>query len=109
MKYILSLLLVGFTFQIQAQQTTQWDLETLCRICREKQYFNKASRCSNTTCRNLQAELASSSRLPSLTGTSGMGMRLGRSIDPTTNGFTNTQFLYNNFGLNGGVQLYKCW
>jgi outer membrane protein len=36
-----------------------------------------------------------------------MGLRLGRSIDPTTNGFANTQFLYNNFGLNGGIQLYN--
>lgn len=36
-----------------------------------------------------------------------MGLRLGRSIDPTTNGFTNTQFLYNNFGLNGGVQIFN--
>ncbi|MEY3620294.1 MAG: hypothetical protein RLZZ391_660 [Bacteroidota bacterium] len=42
-----------------------------------------------------------------MTGSSGAGMRLGRSIDPVTNAFTTTQFLYNNFGLNGGIQLYN--
>jgi len=51
--------------------------------------------------------LAKNSQLPSVSGSSGMGLRLGRSIDPTTNGFTNTQFLYNNFGLNGGVQIFN--
>ena len=40
-------------------------------------------------------------------GNTGMGLRLGRSIDPTTNGFSNTQFLYNNFGVNGGMQLFN--
>jgi outer membrane protein len=106
MKYILSLLLVGFTFQIQAQQTTQWDLKT-CVEYAVKNNISIKQADVQTRLAKLQAELASSSRLPSLTGSSGMGMRLGRSIDPTTNGFTNTQFLYNNFGLNGGVQLYN--
>jgi len=51
--------------------------------------------------------LAKSNQLPTLNGSTGMGLRLGRSIDPTTNGFTNTQFLYNNFGMNGGVQIFN--
>jgi outer membrane protein len=55
----------------------------------------------------LQADQAKSNQLPSMTGSSGAGMRLGRSIDPVTNAFTTTQFLYNNFGLNGGIQLYN--
>jgi outer membrane protein len=55
----------------------------------------------------IQADIAKSNQLPTINGSSGMGLRLGRSIDPTTNGFTNTQFLYNNFGINGGVQLFN--
>ena len=55
----------------------------------------------------LQAQLANSNRLPTINGSTGAGLRLGRSIDPTTNGFSNTQFLYNNFGLNGGVQIFN--
>lgn len=55
----------------------------------------------------LQAQFANSNRLPTINGSTGAGLRLGRSIDPTTNGFSNTQFLFNNFGLNGGIQIFN--
>ena len=106
MKYILSLFFVGFAFQVQAQPSTQWDLKTCVEYAIKNNISIKQADVQ-TRLAKLQAELASSSRLPSLTGSSGMGLRLGRSIDPTTYGFANTQFLYNNFGLNGGIQLYN--
>lgn len=55
----------------------------------------------------LQADQAKYNILPNVSANSGTGMRFGRSIDPTTNSFATTQFLYQNFGLNVGMQVYN--
>jgi outer membrane protein len=55
----------------------------------------------------LQAKQAKYNILPSVNGSSATGVRFGRSIDPTTNTFSTSQFLYQNFGLNAGFQLYN--
>ena len=106
MKYLFSLFLFSTVLSLQAQEPAQWDLKSCVEYAIQHnisiQQADVAARLAK-----LQADLASSNRLPTVNGTTGMGMRFGRSIDPTTNGFSNTQFLYNNFGLNGGVQLYN--
>lgn len=106
MKYLFSLFLFSAVLSLQAQEPAQWDLKSCVEYAIQHnisvQQADVAARLAK-----LQADLASSNRLPTINGTTGMGMRFGRSIDPTTNGFSNTQFLYNNFGLNGGVQLYN--
>ena len=45
--------------------------------------------------------------LPSLNANTGIGTRLGYSINPTTNSFDDNKILYNNFGLNIGVPIYN--
>ncbi len=55
----------------------------------------------------LQADQAKYNQYPTLNGSASTGVRFGRSIDPTTNTFATSQFLYQNFGLNGGMQLYN--
>ncbi len=55
----------------------------------------------------LQLKQAKLNMYPSMSGNSSTGVRFGRSIDPTTNGFATTQFLYQNFGINGGIQVYN--
>jgi outer membrane protein len=55
----------------------------------------------------LQADQAKYNLYPSITGSTGTGVRFGRSIDPTTNTFATSQFLYQNFSLNAGIQLYN--
>ena len=106
MKYLFSLFLFVAALSVQAQEPAQWDLKSCVEYAIQHnisvQQADVAARLAK-----LQADLASSNRLPTINGTTGMGMRFGRSIDPTTNGFSSTQFLYNNFGLNGGVQLYN--
>jgi len=89
-----------------AQTPTQWDLKSCVEYAIQ---HNISVQQADVQARlaKLQAELANSNRLPTISGSTGMGLRLGRSIDPTTNGFANTQFLYNNFGVNGGMQLYN--
>ena len=89
-----------------AQEPEKWDLRT-CVEYAIKHNISVQQADVQARLAKLQSTLAKSNQLPTINGTSGMGLRLGRSIDPTTNGFTNTQFLYNNFGLNGGVQVYN--
>ncbi len=106
MKYILSLFLIGSSLSLFAQDPAQWDLQT-CVAYAIQHNISVQQADVQARLAKLQAESAKSSQLPTINGSSGMGLRIGRSIDPTTNGFTNTQFLYNNFGLNGGVQLFN--
>jgi outer membrane protein len=106
MKHIFFLFLIGFSSALYAQEPTQWDLKSCVEYAVQ---HNISVQQADVQARlaKLQAELAKSNQLPTLNGSTGMGLRLGRSIDPTTNGFTNTQFLYNNFGVSGGVQIQR--
>ena len=106
MRYIFSLLMIALSTGVIAQEPEKWDLKTCVEYAIQ---HNISVQQADVQARlaKLQADLAKNSQLPSISGSSGMGLRLGRSIDPTTNGFTNTQFLYNNFGLNGGVQIFN--
>jgi outer membrane protein len=106
MKYILYLFFITISLSATAQAPQQWDLKTCVEYAIQ---HNISVQQADIQARlaKLQSELAKSNQLPTLNGSTGMGLRLGRSIDPTTNGFTNTQFLYNNFGMNGGVQIFN--
>ena len=106
MKYILFLLLITFSTALNAQSPAKWDLQTCIAYAIEHNISVQQADIQSRIAK-LQADLAKSNQLPTINGSSGMGLRLGRSIDPTTNGFTNTQFLYNNFGLNGGIQIFN--
>lgn len=106
MKYILFLLLITFANSLPAQNPVKWDLKACIQYAIEHNISVQQADIQSRIAK-LQADLAKSNQLPTINGSSGMGLRLGRSIDPTTNGFTNTQFLYNNFGLNGGVQIFN--
>jgi outer membrane protein len=55
----------------------------------------------------LQAKQAKYNIYPSINGDGSTGVRFGRSIDPTTNTFSTSQFLYQNFSINAGFQLYN--
>jgi outer membrane protein len=106
MKHIFALYLISISLGLSAQEPTKWDLKT-CVEYAIQHNISVQQADVQTRLAKLQADMAKSNQLPTINGSTGMGLRLGRSIDPTTNGFTNTQFLYNNFGLNGGVQIYN--
>ena len=106
MKYILSLFFAASSLVLVAQEPAQWDLQS-CVAYAIQHNISVQQADVQTRVAKLQAEAAKSGMLPTINGSSGTGLRIGRSIDPTTNGFSNTQFLYNNFGLNGGVQVFN--
>ena len=91
---------------VMAQDQPVWDLKTCVEYAIQHNISVQQADVQSRLAK-LQADLAKNSQLPNLSGSSSAGLRLGRSIDPTTNGFTNTQFLTNTFGLNGGVQLFN--
>ncbi len=106
MRYIFSFIFLVFTLSLTAQEPAKWDLKT-CVEYAIKHNISVQQADIQARLAKLQADQAKSNQLPTMSGSSGLGMRLGRSIDPVTNAFTTTQFLYNNFGLNGGIQLYN--
>ena len=106
MKYLFSFILFCGSLCLQAQGPAQWDLKTCVEYAIQHNISVQQAEVSVRLAK-IQAQLAGSNQLPTINGSTGMGMRFGRSIDPTTNGFSSTQFLYNNFGVNGGVQLFN--
>lgn len=108
MKKILTL--IGFaTLLLQSygqRPSDNWDL----RHCIEHALqFNISIQQADVQARiaALQAKQATYNLYPSLTSNSSSGVRFGRSIDPTTNLYSNQQFLYQNLGLNAGMQVYN--
>ena len=98
MRDIFSFIFLGFSLALTAQTPTQWDLRT-CVEYAIKHNISVQQADIQARLAKLQADQAKDNQLPTMSGSSGLGMRLGRSIDPVTNAFTTTQFLYNNFGI----------
>ncbi|NCI45420.1 TolC family protein [Sediminibacterium soli] len=103
------LTLVGCTMLLQSygqRPSDDWDL----RHCIEHAIqFNISIQQADVQARiaALQAKQAKYNSYPNVNGNSSTGVRFGRSIDPTTNTFSTQQFLYQNFGINAGFQLYN--
>lgn len=92
---------------LHAQQASEnWDLRRCIEYALQ---FNISIKQADIQARiaALQAKQAKYNLYPSVNGSASTGVRFGRSIDPTTNAFATTQFLYQNFGVNAGVQLYN--
>ncbi len=106
-KFFHLLCLMAVVSQASAQRASDnWDL----RHCIEHAIqFNISIKQADIQARiaALQAKQAKYNLYPSINGNTSTGVRFGRSIDPTTNAFATTQFLYQNFGINAGVQLYN--
>ena len=107
MKRFLTFLCCMMLIQSYAQNTPDvWDL----RQCIDYAIQNNISiKQADVQARlaALQADQARYNLNPSVSGSASNGVRFGRSIDPTTNVFATTQFLYQNFGINAGIQLYN--
>lgn len=107
MKKFLTLISCTILSQAFAQRASDnWDL----RHCIEHALqFNISIKQADIQARiaALQAKQAKYNAYPSLNGSASTGVRFGRSIDPTTNSFATSQFLYQNFGVNAGVQVYN--
>ena len=102
-KFLLLSILCSIYFIGNAQD--KWDL----RRCVEYAVANNISvKQADVQARisALQYKSVKLNQYPSAGFSSGLGTQFGRSINPTTNQFTTSQLLYQNYSLQGGVMLY---
>jgi len=97
--------LLAVTF-VKAQTSELWDLKQCIDYAVAHNISIKQADVSARIAQ-LQADQAKYNLLPNVSASTGTGMRFGRSIDPTTNSFATTQFLFQNFGVNVGMQVYN--
>lgn len=105
MKPAFTLIALAFLLQLTAQTTTEkWDL----RKCVDYAMKNNISvKQADVQARitALQYKQAKLYQYPTASFNTSIGPQFGRSIDPTTNVYTNTELLSQNYGLQGGVQV----
>ena len=108
MNYRKIYLLVPLLFPIllTAQSGREWTLDEAVTYAREN---NLQVRRSNNNTEIAQIDLLQSrnNRLPTLSGSTGVNLQLGRTIDPTTNTFEAQNILSQGYQLQGGVTIYN--
>ncbi len=100
------LLVVGVIFALNADAQEKWDL----RKCVDYAMKNNISvKQADVQARiaALQLKQAQLNKYPTASFSTNAGLQFGRSIDPTSNQFTTTQLLYNQFQLQGGANIYS--
>lgn len=104
MKKIALILLIILPASLMAQE--KWDL----RHCVEYAMQNNISvQQADVQVRiaALQLKQAQLNQYPNLNFNTNLSLQFGRSIDPTSNQFTTSKFLSQNFGVNGGIQIFN--
>lgn len=104
LKRLLGILLITVPASLFAQE--KWDL----RRCVDYAMTNNISvKQADIQARisALELQQAKLNRYPTASFSSNLGEQFGRSIDPTTNQFTTTNFFFNQFQLQGGAQIYN--
>ena len=104
-KSIVTILLLSITL-FAAAQDNKWDLKKCVEYAMANNISIKQA--------DVQARIAALSlkqnkwqQQPALNFTNSTGFQFGRSIDPTTNLFTTSQQLFQNFNLNASVTIYN--
>ncbi len=107
MKPAFTLIALVFLLKLSAQTTVEkWDL----RKCVDYAMKNNISvKQADVQARitALQYKQAQLYQYPTASFSTSAGPQFGRSIDPTTNVYTNTELLSQNYGLQGGVQIFN--
>lgn len=106
MKYFISFLLLFSLEKINAQDTATWDL----RKCVDYAIANNVSVLQADVQARLAAldkKLANWQSIPTLGFNTQAGYQFGRSIDPTSNQYTNNKIFFQSYGLQAGVTLFN--
>lgn len=107
MKYLLLFVTTYIISTSNAQQPVEkWDLKKMVDYAMKNNISVKqADIQARITAIQFQANKLAV--YPTANFSSGIGMQFGRSVDPTTNQFTTTQLLFNNFNFSTGITLYN--
>jgi len=107
MKPAFTLIALAFVLQLTAQNTTEkWDL----RKCVDYAMKNNISvKQADVQARisALQLKQAQLYQYPTASFSTSIGPQFGRSIDPTTNAYTNSELLSQSYTLQGGVPIFN--
>lgn len=103
-KWIIPLLFIGL--QAKAQLPAVWDLKTCVEYAKQNNISVKRADVQARIA-DLQLKQAKLFQYPSASFNTNIGPQFGRSIDPTTNSFTNTELFAQSYSLQGGVQLFQ--
>lgn len=107
MKKMLSLILVFATLQnVQAQSTEKWTLRK-CVDYAMKNNISVKQADIQARIAALQLKQAQLYQLPNASFSTGISPQFGRTIDRTTNEFSNTAILSQNYALQGSIELYS--
>ncbi len=98
-----TILLASFAF---AQDSTKWNLRTCVDYAMKNNISVKQAEVQARIIA-LQAKQANLYQYPTANFSTGLGLQFGRSVDPTTNQFTTSELLYQNYSLQGGAQIYN--
>lgn len=104
LKRVIGLLLAAVPVSIFAQE--KWDLRRLVDYAMTNNISVKQADVQARIAA-LQLEQSKLNRWPTASFSGNVGEQFGRSIDPTTNQFTTTNFFFNQYQLQGGVQLFN--
>ena len=101
------ILLISFCWiSLFLQGQSQWTLEKCIYTAIER---NLSVKNIDLTLQGSEVDIdqARHARYPTLNGSIGLNLNLGRSIDPTSNSFVSQNFLANTVGIGSGVILYN--
>lgn len=105
-KYLLTILLGLCIGNFATAQSSTWTLERCIRYAQENnltiQQSNLAVKQSELTLQNSEREY-----YPNVNGSLSYGFNVGRSIDPTTNGFVNNSIHTNGISVSTGALIYS--
>lgn len=102
----LLLVLSGVFLFASARAQDSWSLQRCVEYARDHNIQIKQQELQARLSR-LTLQQSKLSQIPSLNGSGSYGFNFGRSVDPTSYEFTNTQFNSLNLGLNSNVTLFN--
>lgn len=107
MKYLFTLLVVLSVSIIQAQNNTEkWDLRKCVDYAMKNNISVKQAEVQARIVA-IQAKQLELFKYPSVSFNTNLGPQFGRSIDPTTNTYSNTELFAQSYGVQGGIQVYN--
>ena len=101
-KYLIIALFIG----ILAPAQKVWTLEDCLDYAVENNITVKKTVLDKTTA-SLNYQQQKNNKLPTIYGSSSLGLTNGSSIDPITSSFVNQNILSNSFGLSGNMTIYQ--
>lgn len=107
MKYSCTLLIVLSVFFVHAQNNAEkWDLRKCVDYAMKNNISVKQAEVQ-ARITAIQAKQLELFKYPSVSFNTNLGPQFGRSIDPTTNTYSNTELFAQSYGVQGGIQVYN--